>query len=230
MIIRKEEKTKTYTETEYTIQCDICKKVFTSRWENRCCSNECYEKLKPQLKKEAIKRSTQHRKWVRDEIRAELADHTCVHCSEPFRPVRSDAMFCSPACKQASYRQKKKVIHEPTIPTTVVHCMRDKYDIYIGRANTRSGLSASKWENPFPLPNKASEEQRAACIEKYKQWFFTQPELIAAIPELKGKVLGCWCKPKACHGDFLAELADNAQLRNNKYIISSISVTIYNAG
>jgi hypothetical protein len=26
--------------------------------------------------------------------------------------------------------------------------------------------------------------------------------------ELKGKVLGCWCKPDACHGDVLAELAD----------------------
>jgi hypothetical protein len=26
--------------------------------------------------------------------------------------------------------------------------------------------------------------------------------------ELKGKVLGCWCSPKACHGDILAKIAN----------------------
>jgi hypothetical protein len=34
--------------------------------------------------------------------------------------------------------------------------------------------------------------------------------LMAQLPsELKGKKLGCWCKPNACHGDVLAELADD---------------------
>jgi hypothetical protein len=32
------------------------------------------------------------------------------------------------------------------------------------------------------------------------------PELLAAIPELKGKILCCWCKPEPCHGDVLVEL------------------------
>lgn len=26
--------------------------------------------------------------------------------------------------------------------------------------------------------------------------------------ELKGKTIACWCSPKKCHGDVLAELAD----------------------
>ena len=26
------------------------------------------------------------------------------------------------------------------------------------------------------------------------------------LPELKGKSLGCWCKPEACHGDVLVRL------------------------
>jgi len=26
--------------------------------------------------------------------------------------------------------------------------------------------------------------------------------------ELKGKVLGCWCHPKECHGDVLARIAN----------------------
>jgi hypothetical protein len=32
--------------------------------------------------------------------------------------------------------------------------------------------------------------------------------LINQVSELKGKILGCWCKPKPCHGDILVELAD----------------------
>jgi len=31
----------------------------------------------------------------------------------------------------------------------------------------------------------------------------------AARRELRGKILGCHCKPKACHGDILAEIADS---------------------
>jgi hypothetical protein len=29
------------------------------------------------------------------------------------------------------------------------------------------------------------------------------------IEELKGKVLGCFCKPNACHGDVIKEYLDN---------------------
>jgi DNA modification methylase len=45
-------------------------------------------------------------------------------------------------------------------------------------------------------------------IEKYKGWFAQQK---LDVSELKGKVLGCWCKPLPCHGDFLAELANQNQ-------------------
>jgi hypothetical protein len=47
-----------------------------------------------------------------------------------------------------------------------------------------------------------------AAIAAYADWIQTQPQLLAALPELKGKTLGCWCKPQACHGDILARLAD----------------------
>jgi hypothetical protein len=36
-----------------------------------------------------------------------------------------------------------------------------------------------------------------------------QPELLErAKRELSGRILGCWCAPKACHGDVLAEIAN----------------------
>lgn len=82
--------------------------------------------------------------------------------------------------------------------TGVVHCRHERFDVYIGRP--------SKWGNPFKL---TSERQRDELIEKYRMWLLKQPELIAALSEIQGKTLGCWCKPKRCHGDVLAELADS---------------------
>lgn len=87
----------------------------------------------------------------------------------------------------------------------VVHCKKAKYDVYIGRP--------SKWGNPFSHKEgtlatyKVKDRQEA--IDRYREWIQTQPQLLASLKELEGKVLGCWCKPQACHGDVLVELLDN---------------------
>lgn len=62
----------------------------------------------------------------------------------------------------------------------VVHCKRDPYDIYIGRGN--------KWGNPFVVGEHGNRQE---VIDKYEQWIKTQLQLMAALPELHGKVLGC---------------------------------------
>jgi hypothetical protein len=92
------------------------------------------------------------------------------------------------------------------VKTTVVHVNNQfGYDVYIGRAVPRAGFQASKWRNPFRV--KAGVD-RSAAVDAYRLWFSSQKDLLAALPELRGKVLGCWCKPAACHGDVLAEFAD----------------------
>lgn len=80
----------------------------------------------------------------------------------------------------------------------VVHCKKEPYDVYIGRP--------SKWGNPFVVGKDGTREE---VIEKYKQWVLTQQHLIDSLHELKGKILGCWCYPQACHGDVLIELVNN---------------------
>lgn len=86
--------------------------------------------------------------------------------------------------------------------TTVVHCKKSEYDVYIGRKN--GDLPQSKWANPFIV---GKDCERGECIAKYREWILTQPQLLADLHELEGKVLGCWCKPeKKCHGDVLVEL------------------------
>lgn len=99
-------------------------------------------------------------------------------------------------------------------PIRVVHVSRDEYSIYVGRAVPRRGFRASKWGNPFIV---GSDGNLATVLTSYRAWLLTQPNLLAALPELRGKVLGCWCAPKGgvtaadphvCHGQVLAELAE----------------------
>jgi hypothetical protein len=87
----------------------------------------------------------------------------------------------------------------------VVHCQREPYDVYIGRAMPRFGLAASKWANPF---RAGYDGDRREVIAKYEHWLSGEPELMAALPELRGKILGCWCAPQHCHGDLLMRLAN----------------------
>jgi len=80
--------------------------------------------------------------------------------------------------------------------TKVVHCKKEDYDVYIGRN--------SIWGNPFSTGTYG----RKGVIMKYRVWLESQPQLLKRLKDLKGKTLGCWCKPLECHGDVLAELAD----------------------
>ena len=79
----------------------------------------------------------------------------------------------------------------------VVHCKKDKYDVYIGRP--------SKWGNPFMIGRDGTREE---VIIKYSDYILDQPALLKDLPLLKSRILGCWCSPRACHGDVLAELAN----------------------
>jgi hypothetical protein len=111
------------------------------------------------------------------------------------------------------YVEGKEIYNNPNVknfslrlPTTkVVHCKRESYDVYIGRP--------SEWGNPFSHKEGTLAEFKVAtrreAIEKYKEWILTQPQLLAKIPALKGKILGCWCHPLPCHGHVLAEMAEN---------------------
>lgn len=52
---------------------------------------------------------------------------------------------------------------------------------------------------------------RKEAIENYKNWITNGEgkELLKHLHELEGCTLGCWCKPKACHGDVLVELINH---------------------
>lgn len=96
----------------------------------------------------------------------------------------------------------------------VVHCRRAPFDVYIGRDNPALGLRDIGFGNPFSHKAVSRAEFRVAtrqeAIERYEAWLLQQPQLIARIKrELRGKILGCWCAPLACHGDVLARIAND---------------------
>lgn len=78
-------------------------------------------------------------------------------------------------------------------------------DIYIGRQCTMGGwnLPKSDWYNPI---NVKDCKDRTDCLQQYLDYMRTRPDLLARLGELKGKTLGCWCKPEMCHGDVLKAL------------------------
>lgn len=86
---------------------------------------------------------------------------------------------------------------------------KEAFDIYIGRENKWLNLPASKWANPFVLKRESEREEILIKVEEY---FRNNPELIAALPELKNKTLGCYCfssvtgEGKRCHGHILIKL------------------------
>ena len=85
--------------------------------------------------------------------------------------------------------------------TRVVHCKKEKYDVYIGRP--------SIFGNPFSIGKDGTREE---VIIKYRDYFYKKlvdMNFWNAVQTLKGKTLGCWCCPQKCHGDVILELLDS---------------------
>ena len=114
------------------------------------------------------------------------------------------------------------------MPTTVINGKRKKNlgieSVYIGRP--------SIWGNPFVNQFVAAKYHwkdigisTADPVKAHRAWLSGEgytnvmqkrrQEVLKRIGELKGKVLRCYCKPQPCHGDYLAELADEYELKTS---------------
>nr|AEX63081.1 hypothetical protein mv_L879 [Moumouvirus Monve] len=123
----------------------------------------------------------------------------------------------------------------------LVRIKRNKYDIiqdcdiYIGRRINMGGwdLPQSKWHNPFNIKEYGSVKIVCDMYIKY----IINSSLFHQIPELKNKILGCWCEfPKKeciingfhCHGSVLIQLYKIIEKNNfDTYYVQSILKEIY---
>ena len=94
--------------------------------------------------------------------------------------------------------------------TTVVNLHKEKYDVYIGRPGR--GI-------PGPLGNPIMVNRECVicggkhsdpgstipCFREYFTAMLDDPEYKKLVESCRGKRIGCFCKPKPCHGDVIAE-------------------------
>lgn len=89
----------------------------------------------------------------------------------------------------------------PESKTVVVNRHYKSYTVYIGRG--------TKFGNNYRIGPDGTRED---VIAKYKKDFYENPELQEAVwNELRGEILGCSCKPLACHGDIHVEYIENRE-------------------
>ncbi len=87
--------------------------------------------------------------------------------------------------------------------TTIVNKYKYKGEyVYIGRG--------SPYGNPFKIGVDGNREE---VLEKYRVYFYDRiardSEFKMMVERLRGKTLGCFCKPQLCHGDVIKEYLDN---------------------
>ena len=100
-----------------------------------------------------------------------------------------------------SYTKKTLVIH-------IRDCRKWPHQrvVMIGRGGGSDGLG--EWGNPFVMGIHGS---RDVVVAKYRQWLWRKMAAVSfrlKVAALQGKVLACFCKPKRCHGDILAQAAE----------------------
>jgi len=92
--------------------------------------------------------------------------------------------------------------------TTIVN-MRDTnaYDYRIDRK--------TEFGNPYKI---GLDGTRQDCIDQYRRMFLYRvrfnPQFRRKILAMKGKRLGCWCKPLPCHGDVIVEFLEKISRRD----------------
>lgn len=100
--------------------------------------------------------------------------------------------------------------------TEAVNLKTDKYDVKGCRTSTNKILDPPHWScigNPFHLKDVNNEKQRKEVIDLYREYFYSKikrfPEFKDYILSLKGKRIGCFCKPLPCHLDIVVEYIES---------------------
>jgi hypothetical protein len=96
-------------------------------------------------------------------------------------------------------------INNSTQVTRVVHLQDEPYDAYIGRAGKGQD---GYFGNPHRIgyceicDTTHNRKEAIAAFRKDFVWAISNDALYKSkVQALRGKVLGCFCKPEACHGD-----------------------------
>lgn len=117
---------------------------------------------------------------------------------------------------------RKKCFNE-TERTRVVNVRQEGYQVYIGRAgHGQEGTFGNPYRVGFVCDRcrkpHMSGGDTLPCFKKYFEERLQDPEFKRQVLSLRGKVLGCFCRPNdgfrgrvLCHGQIIAALLDNVR-------------------
>lgn len=100
------------------------------------------------------------------------------------------------------------------VRTTVVNLRLEKYDVYIGRGSSSHEPFGNPVARGKPCPVCSDVHQSPGATLTCFRAYFTE-RLANDLPfrrrveSLRGKRLGCFCKPGPCHGDIIASWLDD---------------------
>ena len=99
----------------------------------------------------------------------------------------------------------------------VVNVRHDAYDVYVGRASRGAPAcaecdpewgAAGQWGNEF-IMRDGSNAERERVVGAHRASLLRDASRVARVRSaLAGRRLGCWCSPRRCHADTLAEVAN----------------------
>ncbi|MBE2200429.1 MAG: DUF4326 domain-containing protein [Anaerolinea sp.] len=83
--------------------------------------------------------------------------------------------------------------------------------MYVGRRNAHYGLVQSPLANPFAARETTNAKKADDPIASYRRWLWQKmlqrdPEVVEALESISPTMaLVCWCNPKPCHAEVIAE-------------------------
>ena len=113
------------------------------------------------------------------------------------------------------YKERAEFNSQVDNTTKVVNLKLENYDVYIGRSgHGQDGYFGNLHFVRGICPICKIEHNRDQAIAAFKKDFYRRimcdSEYLKRVIELKGKKLGCFCKPAyACHGDIIAEFVNS---------------------
>lgn len=95
-----------------------------------------------------------------------------------------------------------------------VNLRREEYDVYIGREGRgHDGYFGNPYRAGYWCPRcRQVHESGGSTLPCYREFFkeriSSDSTFLERVLALRGKRLGCFCKPAPCHGDVIAEFVN----------------------
>jgi hypothetical protein len=138
---------------------------------------------------------TKAQEIAKDENQGKLTEAIVTRAVEQVRPEYEWS---------ASELERKAIVEVGGTAVANMHQNSDRALLHWAKSTNRFTRidRSSDWGNPFEMPD---DGDRDTVCDSYEIFFLRKFSLHNRIDELRGKVLGCWCYPQRCHGDYLAQ-------------------------